>query len=276
MPGTSPPSTTSVPRFVYLVAGLIFGALLVGGVAVAAIPSTTTNLITACVSKQSGAVRIIDYQAGKRCTLKERTVSWNQRGATGARGATGTRGATGPRGAPGPSGAPGPTGPTGIPGPAGSPGQSGAPGAVGPAGPAGPAGAGPVYVEASQRPPFDLTAGTYDYAKWLVNSAAGSYAVTSTVTVTASAQTTVTCVLAWGTDPFDQGSFATETKFGTATSDVAVGGPATEQIVVIGATTLPSAPNIIHTWCTQSSATATATVVNAAVTAVAVSSVVNN
>ena len=86
-----------------LAAGLVIAGALAGtGAAIAAIPSTSTKLINACVHKSTGAVRIIDYQAGRRCVTKtERSVAW------------GARGATGPAGAPG---APGPKGDTGAPG----------------------------------------------------------------------------------------------------------------------------------------------------------------
>jgi hypothetical protein len=41
-------------------------------------PSTSTGRYTACVLKKTGAVRVIDYQAGKRCTTKEKTISWSK------------------------------------------------------------------------------------------------------------------------------------------------------------------------------------------------------
>ena len=46
---------------------------IVLGVALAAIPSSATGSITACVNRTSAAVRIIDFQAGKRCSSRERT-----------------------------------------------------------------------------------------------------------------------------------------------------------------------------------------------------------
>ena len=46
--------------------------------AIAAIPSTSDGSITSCVNKTSGAVRIIDAQAGKHCTTKERRVAWSK------------------------------------------------------------------------------------------------------------------------------------------------------------------------------------------------------
>ena len=73
-------------------AGSVAAVLAGGGIAVAAIPSTTTGKITACVDKQSAAVRIIDSQAGKRCKATEKTVTWN---AVGRQGATGPAGPAG-------------------------------------------------------------------------------------------------------------------------------------------------------------------------------------
>jgi hypothetical protein len=59
-----------------------------------------TTIITACVAKQSGAVRIV--HAGDRCGRAARKLVWNQRGVTGPTGAPGTNG---PRGPQGPAGA---------------------------------------------------------------------------------------------------------------------------------------------------------------------------
>ena len=58
--------------------GVMACALVGGGVAIAAIPSTTTGALTACVSNSSGAVRLIDYQAGRRCAANEYTVTWSK------------------------------------------------------------------------------------------------------------------------------------------------------------------------------------------------------
>lgn len=58
-------------------AGVFAGASLAGGIAYAAIPATNTGNITACVSKSTGATRIIDFQNGRRCSSAERTVTWS-------------------------------------------------------------------------------------------------------------------------------------------------------------------------------------------------------
>lgn len=129
-----------------LVAGLILGA---GAVAVAAIPDSNTGVISACMKTRDGTIRIIDFQAGRRCVTGETLITWNQKGVPGAQGATGATGSAGAPGAQGPAGATGPQGAPGLPGaqgPAGMPGADGAagpqgqPGIQGPAGADGPAG----------------------------------------------------------------------------------------------------------------------------------------
>jgi hypothetical protein len=144
------------------VAGVSTAAVLGSGVALAAIPSTATGSITGCVSRSSGAVRIIDFQAGKRCSSRERTILWNKgyryRGAWSARatyavldvvsyagssylarvpstaktptqtaywGLLALHGAAGPRGTTGARGPAGPAGPAGPEGPMGLMGQMG-------------------------------------------------------------------------------------------------------------------------------------------------------
>ncbi len=72
--------------------------LLVGGVtaASASIPTTGTGVIYSCRNLKTGALRAIDYQAGKRCySTTEKLLSWNYKGVAGPRGLTG---ATGPAG----------------------------------------------------------------------------------------------------------------------------------------------------------------------------------
>ena len=100
-----PSATTLV---VTVVAVLVL--LGIGGVATGAIPATGTGKITACYAKLGGAMRVIDFQAGKRCRSAERKVAWNKRGPVGPQGPTG------PQGPAGALGAPGATGPTGCAG----------------------------------------------------------------------------------------------------------------------------------------------------------------
>jgi hypothetical protein len=62
-----------------LAGGALCASLAVGGgVAIASIPSTTTGAITACVNRSTSAVRIIDYQAGRRCSAAETTLNWSK------------------------------------------------------------------------------------------------------------------------------------------------------------------------------------------------------
>ena len=89
--------------------------LLLGlvGVVSAAIPHSTTKVFVACMDS-AGKLRVIDHQAGKRCTSREKTITWNQRGPTGPQGATGATGDDGPAGDEGPKGDPGEQGPSGT------------------------------------------------------------------------------------------------------------------------------------------------------------------
>jgi hypothetical protein len=70
-------------------AGVLIGG---GGIAIATIPATGSGVITSCVNTRTSLVRIIDYQARRRCVRGEKTVSWNSKGATGATGAAGAAG----------------------------------------------------------------------------------------------------------------------------------------------------------------------------------------
>ncbi len=128
------------------------------GVAYAAIPNSTTGVISACYDKNNGRLSVIDAEAGETCKNSETLLTWNQKGIkgdTGATGATGAVGASGPQGTTGPAGTKGETGATGATGPKGDaglngttgpqgdPGPTGAtgsPGAIGASGPAGPKG----------------------------------------------------------------------------------------------------------------------------------------
>lgn len=56
-------------------AGAAATALVAGGVAVAAIPASTTGTTTLCVATKGGAARVIDTQAGQKCTARERRVA---------------------------------------------------------------------------------------------------------------------------------------------------------------------------------------------------------
>lgn len=103
------------------------GALILGGLSVSASSpqpaSSATGVITACVAKKGGAMRVVST-AGK-CTRKEKVLTFNQ---AGPQGAPGQDGQPGPAGKPGDAGVPGAAGPTGPTGPIGPTGPSGSPG----------------------------------------------------------------------------------------------------------------------------------------------------
>jgi hypothetical protein len=162
-----------------LAAGVVLTATVVGGgVALGAIPSTSTGLYTACVNNTTKVMRLIDYQAGQRCTASETTVNWRKgwrylgawspttayavgdvavlNGSSYVANALSTgkspdtnptywglvaaRGAAGVAGPTGPPGPTGDSGPTGPPGPSGDTGPTGPPGPSGDTGPTGPPG----------------------------------------------------------------------------------------------------------------------------------------
>lgn len=135
--------------------GLIAILALSGGAVWAAIPDSDSGVINGCYHKSLGILRVIDAEAGNRCTRWETPIRWNENGPQGEQGiqglqgepgSAGADGAAGPVGPVGPAGAAGPQGPQGEPGlqgedgDAGADGADGAPGAAGPAGPAGPTG----------------------------------------------------------------------------------------------------------------------------------------
>lgn len=134
-----------------------------GGWAIGAIPNSQSGLISACVSLDRGAVRVIDRQAGHVCDDSERLIEWQQRGirfrgewyasrtynthdlvtsegrsyialrysrGIGVSEATywqllAAPGEAGPAGPAGAAGLPGPPGPSGPPGPRGEKGEPG-------------------------------------------------------------------------------------------------------------------------------------------------------
>jgi len=99
--------------------------------------SADAQQIFACVSNNSGAVRIVAQ--GAACRTPESLVTWNVVGPQGPPGPAGPAGALGPPGPQGPAGPAGALGPPGPQGPAGA-GALGSPGPQGPAGPPGPPG----------------------------------------------------------------------------------------------------------------------------------------
>ena len=80
----------------------LLGVAATVGVGYAAIPSAD-GIIHSCYTTQSGQLRVIDAEAGAKCTKNEKALDFNQRGPKGDPGA---------QGEPGPQGDPGPTGAT--------------------------------------------------------------------------------------------------------------------------------------------------------------------
>ena len=88
------------------------GAIAVSG-ALAAIPSAN-GVIHGCYKQFGGTLRVIDTEAGAKCTVKEKPLAWSQQGPKGDEGDPGAQGPVGPAGPPGPTGPPGPAGPPGA------------------------------------------------------------------------------------------------------------------------------------------------------------------
>lgn len=85
----------------------VVGAALVGGTVSQAVTAPATSTLTACVTKNTGAMRLVT--GAGTCRGAERAVTWNIQG---AQGVPGTPGAVGP---PGPKGDPGAPGTVGAP-----------------------------------------------------------------------------------------------------------------------------------------------------------------
>jgi collagen triple helix repeat protein len=123
------PAMALASRRVAHVTGLALVLVLASGMLVqASIPDTQTGVISACYTKSTGGIRLIDAQAGESCKKGETLVTWSQ---TGPQGIQGIPGASGIPGAPGPSGVPGEPGPAGSMGPQGLQGPQGIPGPAG-------------------------------------------------------------------------------------------------------------------------------------------------
>lgn len=88
-----------------LVIGIVAGALIsTTATVLAAIPDSTTGVITACYKASTGAIRVIDAESGQACSKSEAALAWNQVGPQGPAGQDGEAGAQGPEGPAGPDG----------------------------------------------------------------------------------------------------------------------------------------------------------------------------
>ena len=82
-----------------LVGAAVAAIVVSGSLAIAAIPNSTTKVITGCYLKTSGTLRVVDKQANKTCKTTEIELSWNQQGVKGDTGSQGLPGLTGATGA---------------------------------------------------------------------------------------------------------------------------------------------------------------------------------
>ena len=69
-------------------AGVDVGALVAGGVAVAAIPNSNTGELAACMAKDR-TLKMVDRQAGQKCRPGQKLLRWNQVGRRGPAGPSG-------------------------------------------------------------------------------------------------------------------------------------------------------------------------------------------
>ncbi len=118
-----------------IVVGIVIGAMLTGGVAVAA---GNNGKYTGCLTSDGEVHKVAKgKKALSPCAAGETKFTWKSKGKRGKRGPQGVAGATGPQGPVGPKGEQGPQGQTGPPGDKGEPGPAGATGPQGIAGPKG-------------------------------------------------------------------------------------------------------------------------------------------
>src|SRR4051794_13125983 len=66
-------------------------AVALGGVAVAAIPSSD-GVIHGCYKQHKGQLRVVDAASGQHCRRSEVALAWNQQGPAGPQGAAGQSG----------------------------------------------------------------------------------------------------------------------------------------------------------------------------------------
>ena len=80
-----------------VVALVVVGALLVGGIAYATVPDGS-GVIHGCYQKNQGSLRIIDTGQAQTCSSSESPLNWSQTGPQGPQGPQGTQGPQGPQG----------------------------------------------------------------------------------------------------------------------------------------------------------------------------------
>ena len=74
---------------------IIVLAVVLGFPMIASAVMPNGNTFTACASKKTGALRVIDKSKNQRCAKTETPLTWSKTGPTGARGPTGTNGTPG-------------------------------------------------------------------------------------------------------------------------------------------------------------------------------------
>lgn len=80
-----------------IIAAIAAAMLSVAGVALASIPDSS-GVIHGCYATKSGALNVIDTDAGQTCAKGTTGLNWNQTGPQGPQGPAGPAGATGPAG----------------------------------------------------------------------------------------------------------------------------------------------------------------------------------
>ena len=76
-------------QHIRIIGGIVAGVVLAGGLALAAIPNSSTGTFSVCANKATGALRAIDAQAGKKCTAAEKLITWQQGVSASGLGAAG-------------------------------------------------------------------------------------------------------------------------------------------------------------------------------------------
>jgi hypothetical protein len=73
-----------------LVVGIVAGLVAGGAASWAAIPHSSTKVISACYITKNGKLRVVDAQLGQACKKNEKALAWNQAGPPGASSGFGT------------------------------------------------------------------------------------------------------------------------------------------------------------------------------------------
>jgi Collagen triple helix repeat (20 copies) len=120
------------------------GTAIVGAFTVVNLGAADATAITACVNRDSGAIRIVS--PSQQCKKTESRVVWNVQGPAGPQGPAGLPGPQGLAGAVGPQGPQGVQGVTGATGAVGAAGPEGRIGVSGPEGRIGPRGVGALRI----------------------------------------------------------------------------------------------------------------------------------